>query len=67
MLALAFIAWVVTGLICLADLLERRAEKRRNVVDLDRERAQRREPSNVVPLVTRNNVRVVPLPRKWGA
>ena len=44
---IAFIAWVITGLICLADLLERRAEKRRNVVELPRRREDR---SNVVAI-----------------
>ena len=63
MLALAFVAWVVTGLICLADLLERRAEKRRNVVV----ELPKREPSNVTPIHRfENNVRTLPQ-RRWGA
>lgn len=40
--------------------------RKTNVVDLELERAQRRHPSNVTPLVRKNGVKVLPY-RRWPA
>jgi hypothetical protein len=51
----------VSVLVCLADLIDRRRERNRNPVDPTRIVVS----SNVVPLLRRDGVKV--LPKRWGA
>jgi hypothetical protein len=55
------VAWFVSGLVCLADLLDRRRERHRKPVAPTRIVVS----SNVVPLLRRDGVKV--LPKRWGA